>query len=104
MLILKARHEKVFFGKIYLSNIEHDVTTSRRQKKTFLSPCLVSVCLDIFLKTFFMQARPIPVQTKVHFKNFQFLAMTYDIGVLSCAFDVVKAVVCFSFVYAVSWN
>ena len=29
MLILKARHYKVFFEKIYLSNIEHDVTTSK---------------------------------------------------------------------------
>ena len=51
-----------------------------------------------FLKTFFMYARPILVQTKVHFKNLQFLAVTYDMGVLSCAFDVVKTVVCFSFV------
>ena len=42
-----------------------------------------------FLKTFFMYARPIPVQTKVHFKNVQFLAVTYDIGFLNCAFDVV---------------
>ena len=32
-----------------------------------------------FLKTFFMYARPIPVQTKVHFKNLHFLAVTYDI-------------------------
>ena len=29
-----------------------------------------------------MYARPIPVQTKVHFKNLQFLAVTYDMGVL----------------------
>ena len=36
-----------------------------------------------------MYARPIPVQTKVHFKNVQFLAVTCDMGVLSCAFDVV---------------
>ena len=28
-----------------------------------------------------MYARPIPVQTKVHFKNLQFLAATYDMGV-----------------------
>ena len=57
-----------------------------------------------FLKTFFMYARPIQVQTKVHFKNLQFLAVTYDMGVLSCAFDFVKTVVCFSFVYAVIMN
>ena len=56
------------------------------------------VCLDIFLKTFFIYARPIPVQTKVRFKNLKFLAVTYDIGNLSFVFDVVKTVVCFSFV------
>ena len=72
--------------------------TSRRQKYRFYHFCHVSVCLDIFLKTFFMYARPIPVQTKVHFKNLQFLAVTYDMGGLSCAFDVVKTLVCFSFV------
>ena len=31
---------------------------------------------------FFMYARPIPVQTKVHIKNLQFLAVTYDMEVL----------------------
>ena len=69
--------------------------TSRRQKYCFYHFCLVSVCLDIFLKTFFMYARPIPVQRKVYFKNLQFLAVTYDMGVLSCAFDVAKTEVCF---------
>ena len=29
MLILKARHWKVFFEKIYLSNIENDAMTSK---------------------------------------------------------------------------
>ena len=42
-----------------------------------------------FLKTSFMYARPIPIQTKVHFKKMQFLAVTYDMGVLSCGFNVV---------------
>ena len=42
-----------------------------------------------FLKTFYMYARPIPEQTKVHFKNLQFLAVAYDIGVLGCVFDIV---------------
>ena len=37
-----------------------------------------------------MYARQLPIQTKVHFKNLQFLPVTYDMGVLSCAFDVVK--------------
>ena len=36
-----------------------------------------------FWKTFFMFARPIPVQAKVHFENLQFLAVMYDMGVLS---------------------
>ena len=63
--------------------------TSRRQKYRFYHFCLGSVCLDNFLKTFFMYARPIPIQTKVHFKNLQFLAVTYDMGVLISDFDVV---------------
>ena len=45
-----------------------------------------------------MYARPVPVKTKVHLKNLQFLAVMYDMGVLSCVFNVVKMVVCFSFV------
>ena len=36
-----------------------------------------------------MYAKPIPVQTKVHSKILQFLAVTYDMGGLICAFDVV---------------
>ena len=48
-----------------------------------------SVCLDIFLKTFFMYARPIPVQPKVHFNILQFLAVTYDMELLICAFGVI---------------
>ena len=48
-----------------------------------------------FLKTFFMYARPKSVQTKVHFKNLQFLAVTYDMGDFSCAFEVVQTAVCF---------
>ena len=72
--------------------------TSRRQKYPFYHFCLMSVFLDIFLKTFYMYARPITVQTKVHFKKLQFLAVTFDMEVLSCAFDVVKMAVCFSFV------
>ena len=36
-----------------------------------------------------MYARPIPVQTKVQFENLKFLAATYDLGVLSYAFDFV---------------
>ena len=45
----------------------------------------------IFLKTFFMYAWPLPVQTELHFfkKKMQFLAVAYDMGILSCAFDIV---------------
>ena len=86
MLISIKRHQKVFFGKIYLSNIKHDVTTS---KTPFLS-LLPRECMSrYFFENFFMYAMPIPVQTKVHFKNLQFLALTYDMGVFSFAFDVV---------------
>ena len=42
-----------------------------------------------FFKTFSMYAMPIPVQTKMHFKNLQFLAVTYDMGFLRFAFDIV---------------
>ena len=63
--------------------------TSRCLKIPFLS-LLPRECMSrYFLKTFFMYARPKPVQTKVHFKNVQFLAVTYDMEVLSCAFGVV---------------
>ena len=72
--------------------------TSRRQKYRFHHFCLGSVCLEFFLKTHYMFARPIPVQTKVHFKNLQFLAMTYDMEVLICAFDVISTEVFISFV------
>ena len=47
-------------------------------------------CLfTFFIEFFFMYARPIPVQTKVHFKKFQFLAVTYDVEVFICTFDVI---------------
>ena len=52
---------------------------SRRQR--FYHFCLESVCLDIiFFLLFFIYAMPIPVQAKVHFKNLQFLLVTYDVG------------------------
>ena len=72
--------------------------TSRRQKYRFYH-FLSRECMSRYVfEIFFMHARPIPGQTKVHFKKLQFLAVTYDMGVLSCAFDVVKTAVCFSFV------
>ena len=62
--------------------------TSRRQKYRFITFASV-VYVWIFFYFFFMYARPIPVQTKVHFKTLQFRAVTYDMEVLICAFDVV---------------
>ena len=62
---------------------------SQRQIYRFLSLLPREYMSRYFLKTFFMYARPIPVQTKVHFKNLLFLAVMYDIGVLICAFNVV---------------
>ena len=50
MLTLIARLEKVFFEKMYLSNIEHDVMTS----KIMLLSLLPRECLSrYFFKTFF---------------------------------------------------
>ena len=58
-----------------------------------------------FFEIFFMYARPIPVQTKVYFKILQFLAVTYDMEVLICAFDVIyMEVFFFSFVQAIFRN
>ena len=85
----------MFFEKIYLSNIKHHVATSKIPFVSLLSRECMS---RYFFENFFMHAMPIPGQTKVHFKKLQFLAVTYDIGFLSCAFDVVKTAVCFSFV------
>ena len=42
-----------------------------------------------FFENFFHVCEAIPVQTKVHFKKLQFLAVTYDMEVLICAFDVI---------------
>ena len=66
--------------------MEHDVTTS---KTPFYHFCLGNACLDIFWITFFMYATWMPVQTNVHFKNLQFLAVANDMGFLSFVFDVV---------------
>ena len=49
--------------------------TSQRQKYHFYHFCLGSVCLDIFLKTFFMYARQLSA-----FQILQFLAVAYDMG------------------------
>ena len=65
--------------------MEHDVTMS---KTPYLSLLPREYMFRYSLKTFFMYAMPIPVQTKVHFKNLQFLAETYDMGFLIFAFDV----------------
>ena len=53
--------------------------TSQRQN-TVLITFAMRVYVYIFLKTFFMYARSLPVKTNVHFKNLQFLAVVYDMG------------------------
>ena len=42
-----------------------------------------------FFENFFHACKAIPVQTKVCFQNLQFLAVMFEMGGLSCAFDVV---------------
>ena len=70
--------------------------TSRRQKIRFCHFCLVSVCLDIF-ENFFHVSNANTSTDKRSFKKLHFLAVSYDMRVCSCAFDVVKTVVCFPF-------
>ena len=78
MLILIARlFESILQKNMYLSNKEHDVTKS---KISFLSLLPRERLSRYIFENFFMKARPIPKQTKVHFKNLQFLAVTYDMG------------------------
>ena len=49
--------------------------TSRRQKTPFLS-LLPRECMSkYFFENSFMDVMPIPVQTKEHFENLQFLAL-----------------------------
>ena len=45
----------------------------------------------------FMYARSLPIQAKVHLRNLQFLAVAYDMELLSCAFDVVSMAVFYHF-------
>ena len=67
--------------------MEHDVTTSKTPYLSLLPREYMS--WHFFENVFFMHAMPIPVQTKVYLKNLQFLAVTYDMGFLSFAFDVI---------------
>ena len=55
--------------------------TARRQNYRFYHFCLLSVCLNIFLKTFSCMHGQFQYRKKAHFKNLQFLAVTYDMGV-----------------------
>ena len=86
--VIELSRYAYFSNKTLESNLRKNIfieyRTLRHDVKNYRS-----VCLDIFLKTFFMYARPKPVQTKVHFKNLQFLVLTYDMAVISCAFNVV---------------
>ena len=51
------------------------------------------VCLNKFSKTVFKFARPIQVHTNVYFKILQFQVVTYDMGFICCAPDVVQTLV-----------
>ena len=87
----KSKTLEIMLRKIYLSNIEHDVTTS---KIPFLS-LLPRECMSTyFLKTFLCMQCQYKYRQKCILKFFKFPAVTYDMGVLSCAFDVVKTTVC----------
>ena len=88
MLILITTHKKVIFEKIYLSNTLYR-TSRHKVKNIVLSLLLWKYMSRYFLITFFMYERPIPVQTKVQYKNLQLLAVTNDMGFLSCDFKVV---------------
>ena len=63
--------------------------TSRRQKHRFHFFCLGSVCLDICLKTFLCMQDQYQNRQKCILIFFLFLAVTYDMEVLICAFDVI---------------
>ena len=84
--------ESILRKKIYYQILN---MTPQRQNYRFYNLSLGSVCLDFFGETFFMYARPLPVQTKVHFKNLLLRAVAYDLGLLSCASDVVLTAVLF---------
>ena len=74
---------KLQHGKYLVAYV---LTTS---KTPFLSLLPRGSVTRYFFNFFFMYAMPIPVQTKERFKNLQFLAVTYDMGFLIFAFDVV---------------
>ena len=62
--------------------------TSRRQNTACITFCLWSICLDIFANIFHVCKANTSTDKSV-FSKLQFLALTYDKGVLSCDFDVV---------------
>ena len=62
---------------IIRKNIFIKYRTWRPDVKNTVLSLLPRECMSrYFLKVFFMYAMPIPVQTKVHFENLQFLAVT----------------------------
>ena len=68
---------------------EHDSFPPKLHERPYKSRFIVtsSSCTTTELKkTFFMYARPLPVQTKVHFKYLQFLVVAYDMVFLKMCF------------------
>ena len=77
MRILIANIEKYFRRK----NINQILNvTLRRQKYRFCKFCSGSVCLKRFSENIFISVRPMQIQTKVHFKSSQCLAVTFEMG------------------------
>ena len=52
---------------------------TQRQKIVFITFAL-GVYVNIFFETFFMYARPLPVQIKAYFKILQLLAVAHAMG------------------------
>ena len=61
---------------------------SQHQKNRFYHFLSQECMSKYFVNTFFMYARRIQVQTKVHFEVLQFLGVTYGMGFLHCARDI----------------
>ena len=62
--------------------------TSRCQNTAFITFASGMCMSRYFFDFLFMYAMPIPVQTKVHFKSLQSLAVVYNMDFFSFAFDV----------------
>ena len=83
---LITRHQRVFQTKKKLPNVEREVTLKIR----FCHFCSGSAIQKQFSNNIFISIRPIPVQTKVHFKSLQLFIVTFDMRFLHRAIHVVS--------------